>query len=96
MAINIIEFEKFIISQSLGNKITIENFKDNLHFIDIDCYPNQPYILTIEISNEDIKFSTIRREAEIDFSLYDYAFTEINEAKSFFSKITKETAFPIM
>jgi hypothetical protein len=74
--------------------IWIDEFKPGLQFIEVDCFPNQPVKLAIEISPEDIKVSTVSKEPVLDFSLHDYAFENIAEAKHFILRIKSTGVFP--
>lgn len=46
------------------------------------------------MSPEAIKVSTISKEPTIDFSLYEYSFDNIAEAKSFVLQIKRAGVFP--
>ena len=86
-------FLKFICEKFIDNQLYIDKFKPELWFVDIDCFINKPYKLSISISDEDIRFSTIDKEPVIDFSLYDYIFEENKDAEVFVEKVLKKGSF---
>ncbi|SHM77831.1 hypothetical protein [Flavobacterium chilense] len=87
-------FLQFISNNFSHDQLYIEKFRPELWFVDIDCFPNKPYILAISILDEEIRFSTIDREPVLDFSLYDFIFQENKEAELFIEKIIHEKSFP--
>lgn len=93
--IEIIEFEEFIASVFYNDLIKITYFKEDVHFIDIDCFPNEKFMLTIALTDIDIRIATISKEPEMDFSLYDYFFNEIEPAKSLILNIKISEKYPL-
>jgi len=84
------KFKEFLYSLFDSRSIYYEEFKENVHLADIDCFPNQPYKLTIRISDDIIEFSTISKEPEIDFSLYEYSHVTNEEAENFVLRVQKK------
>lgn len=89
--IEIKKFKEFIYLQFSSDIIYYDEFKDDLHFSQIDCFGTKPYKLMIEISIENIKFSTVSKEPEIDFSLYEYVEDTNISAEKFLLKIKNGT-----
>lgn len=87
-------FMKFIYDNFRDDQLYIDKFKTELWFVEIDCFPNMPYKLTIALSDEDIRFATIDKEPTLDFSLYDFIFKENKEAEIFIEKGLKKGSFP--
>jgi hypothetical protein len=81
--ISISEFKDFLKNKFSTDTLYIDEFKPDLQFADIDCFDKQSYKLTLEISTESIKVSTIEKDATLDFSLYDHAFKSNAEAEKF-------------
>jgi hypothetical protein len=75
--------------------IYVEEFKTDLWFLDIDCFPKQSYKLTIEVSLNDIKISTTNKEPELDFSLHDHVFDNQDKARIFIETIIGKQGFII-
>jgi hypothetical protein len=92
--IDISDFKAFLNGTFPVETIWVDEFKPELQFIEIDCFHNQPFKLAIEISLADVKVSTVSREPVLDFSLYDYFFDNIAEAKSFILRIRNTGKFP--
>lgn len=92
--INIFLFKNFLSEEFAPKSIYIDEFKPDLQFAEIDCFDRLPVKLAIEISTESIKISTIDKLPTIDFSLYDYVFYDIEEAKKFILKVKNDMTFP--
>ena len=92
--INILKFRQFLTKVFSSEIMSIDEFKTDLQFVEIDCFKSQPNKLVIEISCEKIKMSSISKEPSIDFSLYDYVFDNINDAENLILKIKETEAFP--
>lgn len=73
------------------SKITFyEEFSEFLSFFEIDCFSEDcKYKLSIEVSDNDIRFGTVTKEPSIDFSLYDFVMATNKEAQEFVEKINK-------
>ena len=72
----------FFLEEFFNDSIVIvDDFKDDLRFIEIDCFPNKPYLLVMEVSNRSIRIDKISKVPQIDFSLYNFNFDNIEEAK---------------
>ena len=88
--INIEDFKSFLFNTFSSQIIYYEEFKRNLHFVEIDCFSSDSeYKLAIEISNEDVKFSVLSKEPSIDFSLYDYVKVTNFDAEEFIKDVIK-------
>jgi len=87
--INVEKFENYV-KEKFESKITYYEIFNHYHLFDIDCFSeNCKHKLTIQISNEDIKFSTVTKEPSVDFSLYDYVIETNKEAEDFIEHILK-------
>jgi hypothetical protein len=91
--IDIITFKDFLKENFDSSILSIDEFKPDLQFVDIDCLKDIKKKVTLEISNQTIKVSTISKEPELDFSLYDYCFESILDAKIFLLDIKKTGIF---
>lgn len=91
--IDISLFKKFLTNNFDTAIIQIEEFKDNLQFVEIDCLTENRKLI-VEISDEAIKVSTISKEAVLDFSLYDYSFNNNQEAEALILEIKKQKYLP--
>ncbi|SFF07460.1 hypothetical protein SAMN05518672_11578 [Chitinophaga sp. CF118] len=91
--IDIIAFKQFLKENFDTSILSVDEFKPDLQFVDIDCLKDIKRKLTLEISNQTIKVSTVSKEAELDFSLYDYCFESVLEAQIFLSDIKKTGVF---
>ncbi|SNR77400.1 hypothetical protein [Flavobacterium sp. ov086] len=87
-------FLKFINENFSDDQLYIYKFKPELWLVEIDCFPDKTYKLTIEISDEDIRFATVDKKPAIDFSLYDFIFEENKEAELFIEKIIQKKSYP--
>jgi len=92
--IDISDFKAFLNVTFPVETIWVDEFKPDLHFIEVDCFPNHPVNLAIAISPEDVKVSTVNKEPVLDFSLYDYVFEDIADAKNLILRIKNTGAFP--
>ena len=92
--IDIQDFISFLKKKFDATSIWIENFKPDLIFVQIDCFIDKPFKLSIEVSSASIKFATVSKEPEFDFSLYDYVFENNTDAESFIFK-SLEGGYPI-
>jgi hypothetical protein len=81
--INIPLFNKFLGETFPAETILISTLRQDLLFVEIDCFSEESYKLTIEISSEEIKVSTVNKPPAADFSLYEYIFREEEKAKQF-------------
>lgn len=92
--IDIKNFSLFLFT-TFSSQITFyEEFLPILYFVEIDCFSDDfEYKLSIEISDEAIKFALITKEPSIDFSLYDYVMNTNLEAEEFV-KIVKHFGWP--
>ena len=93
--INRDKFMKYLASKFNSDQIFVYKFKPDLWDVEIDCFPDQPYKLTIEVSATDIKLATISKQPSIDFSLYDYIFHNSEEAEAFINKAHSNKEFPM-
>lgn len=85
--INISDFKEFLIKKFNSDELIIDEFKPGLQFVEVDCFKKQTYKLSIEISPEDIKMSTIEKNPTLDFSLHDYIFQSNEEAETFIKDV---------
>jgi hypothetical protein len=85
--INISLFKNFIIERFPANSILMTTLREDLLFAEIDCFSEESYKLTVEISIEEIKVSTVNKPPAADFSLYEYIFREEEKAKQFILSI---------
>ena len=92
--IDISDFKTFLNGTFPVETIWVDEFKPDLQFIEVDCFPDQPVKLAIAVSPEDVKVSTVSKEPVLDFSLYDYVFENIAEAKNFILRIKNTGLFP--
>jgi hypothetical protein len=92
--IDISAFKDFINKTFPRETISIDEYKPDLQFAEIDCFPDQPVKLAIEVSLDSVKLSTISREPSIDLSLYEYSFEDISEAEKFVLQIRDTGPFP--
>jgi hypothetical protein len=92
--IDISDFKTFLNGTFPVETIWVDAFKPDLQFIQVDCFPNQPIKLAIEISPEDVKVSTVSKEPVLDFSLYEYVFENIADAKNLILRIKSTGVFP--
>ena len=92
--IDIDYFESFLSELFFDNVIIVDHFKEDLKFVDIDCFVDKPYKLTLSLSTDDIRIATISKEPELDFSLYDYIFKDMREAKFFLMSIKEVGVYP--
>lgn len=82
---------KNYLSNVYQSKITYyEEFNEFLSFFEIDCFSEDcKHKLSIEITDDDIKFGAITKEPSIDFSLYDFVIETNKEAEEFVEQINK-------
>jgi hypothetical protein len=73
--------------------VNIDDFKDDLKFIEIDCFPNKSYLLVMEVSNDSIKIDKISKAPQLDFSLYKFSFDNIEDAKKLCYEIKAKGGF---
>jgi hypothetical protein len=92
--IDISDFKTYLNGTFAAETIWVYEFKPDLQFIEVDCFPNQPVKLAIEISPEGVKVSTVSKEPVLDFSLYDYVFENMAEAKNLILRIKGTGVFP--
>jgi hypothetical protein len=92
--IDLDEFKKFIIQNFYKDQISIDEFKKKLWYIDLDIFPTEDYIVTILLSFEIIQIATYSRIPELDFSLYDYAFENAEDAKEFILNMKNKNRYP--
>ncbi|WP_369013940.1 hypothetical protein [Flavobacterium anhuiense] len=73
------------------SKITFyEEFTEFVSFFEIDCFSEAcKYKLSIEVSDDNIKFGAVTKEPSIDFSLYDFIFETNKQAEEFVEQINK-------
>jgi hypothetical protein len=91
--INIEKFKNYL-NNVFGSQITYYEIFNAFHYFQIDCFPSDSkHRLAIEISKENIKFSTVTKEPSIDFSLYDYVIDTNTEAEKFIVQI-QQSGFP--
>jgi len=70
--------------------IFYEKFTEFVSFFEIDCFSEDcKYKLSIEVSDDNIKFGTVTKEPSIDFSLYDFIFETNKQAEEFVKQINK-------
>lgn len=87
-------FEGFV-RDIFSDSITYINyFKEDLVFMDIDCFPSESYKLTLALSSDDVRVATVSKEPELDFSLYDYFFKDRIEAENFLLSIKETGKYP--
>ncbi|TDO71068.1 hypothetical protein EV143_11060 [Flavobacterium chryseum] len=72
-------------------KITFyEEFNEFVCFFEIDCFSEDcKHKLSIEVSDENIKFGAVTKEPSIDFSLYDFVIETNKEAEEFVEQINE-------
>jgi len=76
--------------QTFGSSIVyFDKFKPDLFFVEIDCLADVKKKLSIEISSDLIKLSTIDKQDAIDFSLHDHAFNTNASAEDFLNQVHK-------
>lgn len=65
-----------------------EEFTESLTFFEIDCFPEDcKHKLSLEVSDDDIRFGTVTKEPSVDFSLYDFVIETNKEAEEFVVQI---------
>lgn len=93
--IEINNFKKFIYEHFDEKKIFYDDFKQNLHFIEIDCFNKTiKRKFAIEVSSDEIKFSSISIVPEIDFSLYEHSVINNYDAQLFVLQVIKDGDLP--
>ena len=90
------EFKKFLFTVFPSSLVYLQEFKEDLQFVDIDCFEQKAYKLTIELTPEKIKVATISKKAELDFSLYDYVFDNEVDAKRFILQVKAKGDYPFL
>lgn len=91
-----IDVENFIyfIKELFGSSIIyFDRFKNDLIFFEIDCLDEVNNKLSIEVTSETIKVSSLSKLPTVDFSLHDYSFKSSLEAKDFLYEIKKSRIF---
>jgi hypothetical protein len=91
--ISISDFKEFLIKKFNADELYIDEFKPGLQFAEVDCFKNQTYKLSIEMSTEDIKMSTIEKNATLDFSLHEYIFQSNKDAETFIKDVCAKGAY---
>jgi len=80
-----LKFIDFIKSNFDPNKVSIEQLKKNVFFVEIDCLTQEENKeLSLVISDEEIAFSKIEKQTlfrEDQFSNYDEFFQDLEKAK---------------
>ena len=89
------EFGDFLYKRFLSSSIFIDEFKPELQFVEIDCFENQPMKLAVEMSPDAIEASTVSKAPTIEFSLCDYVFSDVGDAKEFILQIKESGKFPV-
>lgn len=88
------EFKEHLHNTFDVKTIYYDEFKPDLHFIELDCFAKETnYKLSIEMTPLEIKFSTVSKIPELDFSLYEFSKATNQEAEDFLFHIIK-TGWP--
>jgi hypothetical protein len=91
--INKEDFIVYVSNKFNREQLSVDKFKPDLWFVEVDCFPNKPYKLAIEISLSNIKVSTVDKNPTIDFSLYDHVFEQNKKAEDYIDRIYQEQKF---
>ena len=90
--INLDSLTDFLESIFTKEQLYIDRFKPDVLIVDIDCLTGDRK-LTIRATFEEIEFSTISKEPEMDFSLFNFAISDQTEAQKLIENIKRNTSF---
>jgi len=76
----------FITKRFPPEQLYIDRFKEDVLIVDIDCLRGDRK-LTLRATDEKVEFSTISKEPELDFSLYDYSFNKQEDTEKMITAI---------
>lgn len=92
--IDIVSLKDFLKEAFPLSQLYLDEFKPDLQFAEINCFDDKPYKLLIEIGTDMIQISTLSKEPQLDFSLYEYAFKTNKDAEEFILKVKAKGEFP--
>jgi hypothetical protein len=85
-----VSFRNYLNDVYQSKIIFYEEFNEFVFFFEIDCFSEDcKHKLSIEVSDENIKFGAITKEPSIDFSLYDFVIETNKEAEEFVERINE-------
>lgn len=87
--INIEEFALFLNNTFGESIIYFDRFKPELLFFEIDCLKDSDQKLSIDLSPDAVRLSSVDKSPGMDFSLHDHYFTSSIEAKNYLLEIYK-------
>ena len=90
--INLDSLQNFIELAFTKDQLYIERFNHDVLIVDIDCLSENKK-LTLRASFDKIEFSTIDKEPEMDFSLFDFAISDQAEAEKLIENIKNNKKF---
>ena len=90
--ISLDSFTNFISSNFSPDQLYIDRFKPDVLIVDIDCLAENKK-LAIRASFNKVEFSTIDKDATLDFSLYDFAVHTQSQAEVLLLEIKKAKKF---
>jgi predicted ATPase len=92
LVINLNQLTIFITSNFLPEQLFIDRLKEYALIADIDCLKGSRK-LTLRATDENVEFSTISKEPELDFSLYAYSLNNQDQVEQTIIAMKKAQKF---
>ena len=75
-----------------ADQLYIDRFKQDVLIVEIDCLSGDRK-LALRSDGEKVEFSTVSKEPQIDFSLYDYSLKNQSQVEKLIIEINKAQTF---